>query len=230
MKAKPIDLSIVTAAQRAAFERQIDRSGDGCWPWTGGRDEKGYGRFKIGEKRNGTLLNTRAHRIAFKFAHPRTKLGPDDCILHKCDFPPCCRPDHLFKGTNADNNADKMEKGRYRHTSCPGEANGCAKLTELEVKAILRSKEPFPILAKRYRVDAATLCDIQRGRTWTHIPGERRESKSQGSKHCNAKLTEAKVRKIRASDDTLEILAGRYGVSIGTISRVNLRQSWAHVT
>jgi hypothetical protein len=33
-------------------------------------------------------------------------------VLHRCDNPKCCRPDHLQIGTIADNNHDRDAKGR----------------------------------------------------------------------------------------------------------------------
>lgn len=51
-----------------------------------------------------------AHRMAYELTYG--PLGPDECALHKCDNRPCCRPDHLFKGSIAENNADKVAKGR----------------------------------------------------------------------------------------------------------------------
>lgn len=33
-------------------------------------------------------------------------------VLHKCDNPPCWNPDHLFEGTQSDNRADSIAKGR----------------------------------------------------------------------------------------------------------------------
>jgi hypothetical protein len=43
-------------------------------------------------------------------------------VLHRCDNPPCIRPDHLFLGTQAENNKDRSLKGRTRTGT--GDAHG----------------------------------------------------------------------------------------------------------
>jgi hypothetical protein len=50
-----------------------------------------------------------------------------------------------------------------------------------------------------------------------------------GTKNHQAKLTEAIVRKIRASSMAAKILAKRHGVSVSLIYAVKQRRLWAHI-
>lgn len=84
-----------------------------CWPITGHRS-KGYGRLKV----NGTTQ--RAHRLVWIYTYG--PIPPGLKVLHHCDNPPCCNPEHLFLGTDADNMNDKVVKGRHGNTQkirCP---------------------------------------------------------------------------------------------------------------
>lgn len=55
----------------------------------------------------------RAHCAAFALDHdlPTAEMVGVN-VLHTCDNPPCCEPSHLFVGTQAVNQADKVAKGR----------------------------------------------------------------------------------------------------------------------
>ena len=77
---------------------------DECWEWTDGCDGDGYGVVGAGGK------TVRAHRVAWEVAHGPIPDGVH--VLHQCDNPPCINPAHLFLGTQADNMADKVAKGR----------------------------------------------------------------------------------------------------------------------
>jgi len=94
--------------------------GDGCWEWQGGRvkhtagsGEKAYGAFA---PRTDEIYP--AHRYSYELAYGKIEghVGHDPeheiCVLHRCDNPPCVRPDHLFLGSDADNIADMYAKGR----------------------------------------------------------------------------------------------------------------------
>lgn len=81
---------------------------DGCWEWGGGRTADGYGRLWVGGREAYT------HRLAYELWVG--SIPEEHFVLHRCDHPPCLRPDHLFVGTAADNFEDMRAKGRFTPT------------------------------------------------------------------------------------------------------------------
>jgi hypothetical protein len=98
----------------APFHRRVVPVESGCWEWTGYRTRDGYGSVKHAGKM------MKAHRVAYEAAYDPI---PDGMIVcHKCDNPACCNPNHLWLGTDADNQRDMVAKGRHanqRKTHCP---------------------------------------------------------------------------------------------------------------
>jgi hypothetical protein len=146
------------------FWSKFDRvsSPTDCWIWTGSvNPSNGYGDVSnslAGGKR------TSAHRHAYRLTYG------DPCgmsVLHRCDTRLCANPAHLFTGTAYDNWLDSIAKGR-QPVVVPGEANGSAKLTTAEVRAIRRFAGPAAVLAKQHGVDWTTI----RRETWRHVPDE----------------------------------------------------------
>lgn len=94
------------------FWSKVDvRGPDECWPWKCGADKDGYGKFQV-TNRSGVgpkQKHWRAHRFALSL-----KLGrePGEVVMHSCDYPPCCNPDHISEGSTLENVADRDAKGR----------------------------------------------------------------------------------------------------------------------
>ena len=133
---------------------------ESCWLWTGGRSAGGYGRFWL----NGA--NIYAHR--YSYIMENGEIGPSMKVLHRCDTPSCVRPDHLFLGTNRDNTADMIAKGRKVQPR--GEGHGMARLTEDQVRGIrgesgLSQRE----IAAKYGVSQPLVSAIRTGKLWAHV-------------------------------------------------------------
>lgn len=81
--------------QRLAELLAIDPA-TGCHNFKGGKNAKGYGRFKV-DRRTIAL----PHRLAYEFAKGPI---PDGMVIdHLCRNPACCNPDHLEPVTAAEN-------------------------------------------------------------------------------------------------------------------------------
>ena len=92
--------------------------------------------------------------------------------LHSCDNPPCINPDHLRAGTQADNSADMVRRGRHYNGDHKGEKNQGAKLTEEGVRKIRQAHadgERQKDIALRFGVCPDTIRVIVKRQTWQHV-------------------------------------------------------------
>jgi len=87
------------------FLDNIKISEKDCWEWQRSKNKEGYGRFSIKD----VLWKT--HR--YSYSHYKGEIGVMK-VLHKCDNPSCCNPDHLFLGNLSENTLDMIRKGRGR--------------------------------------------------------------------------------------------------------------------
>ena len=85
--------------------------------------------------------------------------------LHSCDRPVCAAPWHLRWGTNAENRADMVRKGR----ASKGEHRPLAKLTEAAVREIRTSSATLAELADKFGVGLPTVQKARVGDTWKHV-------------------------------------------------------------
>lgn len=138
----------------------------GCWLWTACRNGNGYGSLYDHAARRMQLASRVSWRIHF---------GPIPsglCVLHRCDNPPCVRPDHLFLGTQRDNMRDCAAKGRTGVAR--GEDNHATPLTRRDVVAIRNAyaagRTSQTALGKRYGISQPSISSIILRHTWTHVP------------------------------------------------------------
>ncbi|MHA2136087.1 MAG: HNH endonuclease signature motif containing protein [Candidatus Thorarchaeota archaeon] len=127
---------------------------DNCWEWTGYILSSGYGQFKIACK------NYRAHRIAYALSFGQ----PMGIVMHTCDNRCCCNPKHLRDGTNAENSADMVAKGRVFKPI--GELHPNRKLTCHKANMIRMSTGTCIIVGKQFGVSASLVSMIRTGKAW----------------------------------------------------------------
>ena len=160
--------SQTTEHEEARFWKQVNKT-EGCWPWIGYRNEKGYGVMCFRGK------NIRAHRFAYLLT--KGPIPAKYLICHTCDNRPCVRPDHLYVGTFLQNARDAVRRGRtakgathgwalHPELRPRGESHPSAKLKETEVLKIIElcgNGASHSDLGRRFGVNEGTIRKIARG-------------------------------------------------------------------
>jgi len=174
MKNRPTTVPVM----KGRFERFFIKC-DGCWNWHGTLSPKNYGVFYLSKSKR-----IAAHRAAWEFY--KGKIFGELQVLHKCDNRRCVNPNHLFLGTNSDNVADKVAKGRC--ASLSGSENPMYKNyasaargdrvsgSKLNDSAVISIRQEYKnggtsqnILARKYKVSQSCIWGILNRKTWTHI-------------------------------------------------------------
>jgi hypothetical protein len=95
------------SALEARFWKYVNpEPNTGCFLWGGSLNNQGYGQLRMSK----TVLKSATH-VAMELAGSPVPMGL--FVLHRCDVPACVNPDHLFIGSQKDNIADCIAKGRH---------------------------------------------------------------------------------------------------------------------
>lgn len=174
-----------------------------------------------------------AHVFALRLAQGEAPTDkPEAC--HRCDYPPCVNPDHLFWGSRADNQGDMAAKYRARQ----GDRHWHALLGEAEVEDIRRRHargETIAGLAREFGVSREHIWRITTGKQRRAAAGPLIETAGRvkaGAEHPNAAFTVEQVVRIRGRVEAGEPqvdLALEFGVPTMTISRVVRRVTYKNV-
>jgi len=169
---------------RPRFEERYEVNDDtGCWEWTAGTTDYGYGALSVEGDAEG------AHRVSYRLHNGEI---PDGAIIcHTCDNPPCVNPDHLYAGDAESNAQDAKDAGNIPRPH--GTEGPKAKLTEEEV-VTFREKyangATMADLSEEYDVSMATVSRITSGDAYPNIggPTDRRDIFADGIDAVDAAL------------------------------------------
>jgi Autographiviridae endonuclease len=141
------------------------RIGPGCWEWTASRKPAGYGELRV------RGVNLYAHRLSWLISYGT--LPAELCVLHRCDNPPCVRPDHLFLGTDNENHRDMRAKGRdSKPPRFVGSGHPMARIDEATARLVWRlwcAGLSRAQIRTRTGVPPTTVYMITSRRQWRHI-------------------------------------------------------------
>lgn len=171
------------------FWTKVDKRGeDECWPWKGARTPGGYGQMGLGlPRRKGRPQTQMATHISLAIVG-KARPSKGHVAMHLCDKPWCVNPKHLQWGTNAENMADMVRKGRakwqggawFEHLdpvvvaaqmddAAAKLGRGSTKLTADLVRYIRQSSKTTLALAEELGVTNQAISSVRTGRTWKHV-------------------------------------------------------------
>lgn len=166
----------------------------------------GYGELKV------RGIKWLTHRLAYTLCCGAISKDKP-VIMHLCNNPPCCEPEHLKAGTLEENN-------QY--------AKLCGRLSSGDQHY---SRTRPELLARGDR--NGSRCHPERlARGKQHGAYTKPESRRTGEKHGNAKLTDTQVKEIRArcaAGETQRPIAREFGVKQPLISLIVRGEAWKYL-
>lgn len=145
---------------------QVEQSG-ACLLWPSNcLNGSGYGQLEVRLKKYGGRQRFLAHRLAYRIAYGAVPEGLQ--VLHSCDVKRCVNPEHLSVGTQLENEAGKVARGRSNR----GDQRWCATLSNRQAQELLdkyRSGVGIVKLAKAYQVTYGVAYSICKRKRWKYL-------------------------------------------------------------
>ena len=143
----------MTKTNEEKFWSKVNKLGpNDCWPWLGAKHPTGYGKLWL---RLPDLICKPAHHAALILTGIDVPKG--SVVMHICDNPSCVNPSHLKLGTQQENIADKIAKGRQP----TGNKHRNTTISEQDVADIRASNLQGVELARQYGVTPSTISNIR---------------------------------------------------------------------
>ncbi len=146
-----------------------------CLLWKGSCDKDGYPKHTAYGRDNGKPRGQHTVRVNIRVLE--LKLGRSLCdgmqSNHTCDHSSCINPDHLYEGTQKQNRADCVRRGRTNSSGPKGEAAFTAKLKEEDIPVVLKMAQQGTSargIARHFGLGShKTVTRILDGSGWRHI-------------------------------------------------------------
>lgn len=134
-----------------------------CWDWEGCCVKPGgYGVI------NENKIPYLTHR--YSYIKHVGEIPAGMVVMHTCDRPVCCNPEHLKLGTQKENLADMHKKGRNR--AGVGESHRKAVLNKeqvMEIRKLAREGAKTAELAEKFKVKDYVIYQVKNNITWKHL-------------------------------------------------------------
>ncbi len=128
-----------------------------CWLVQGFPTSAGHGQISYKGRSWGT------HRVIYVHYYGEIRDGLN--VLHSCDVPNCCNPEHLEEGTQKKNVIDAVSRGRWTGGRRSGLRMVDAEEIRLRYWAGLKQKQ----LAEEFGVSIPTISQIVNYKAWNNL-------------------------------------------------------------
>lgn len=127
----------------------------GCWEWNGRLNGDGYGVVKHFSRYEGS------HRWAYRAWVD--EIPPGKVVRHDCDNRRCINPQHLQLGTQADNVADTVARGRQRSPRSMDFETACRAL-QMHLDGMIQSR-----VERIFGLGSGTISRIKNGHLYPEV-------------------------------------------------------------